>query len=65
METMSLIAETQEFRAEQEGDIQGYVLESKIRKGLGRVILAFTSKRLCLTCVFQARRIRHPASGVP
>lgn len=37
VETISLIAETQELRAEGEGDIQGYVLESKIRKGLGPV----------------------------
>ena len=35
VETISLIAETQELRAERDGDIQGYVLESKIRKGLG------------------------------
>lgn len=37
VETISLIAETQELRAERDGDIQGYVLESKIRKGLGPV----------------------------
>lgn len=34
-ETISLVAETQELRAERDGDIHGYVLESKIRKGLG------------------------------
>lgn len=65
METMSLIAETQELRAERDGDIQGYVLESKIRKGLGWVFLAFTANGPCLTCVLQTRRIRYPASRVP
>ena len=35
IETISLVAETQELRAERNGDIHGYVLESKIRKGLG------------------------------
>lgn len=35
IETLSLVAETQELRAEREGEIQGYVLESKVRKGLG------------------------------
>ena len=35
VETISLIAETQELRAERDGNIQGYVLESKVRKGLG------------------------------
>jgi translation initiation factor IF-2 len=34
-ETISLVAETQELRAERSGDIHGYVLESKVRKGLG------------------------------
>lgn len=41
IETISLVAETQELRAERDGDIHGYVLESKIRKGLGWVIQSF------------------------
>ncbi|OCH86556.1 initiation factor 2 [Obba rivulosa] len=36
-ETISLLAEMQDLRAEREGKIQGYVLESKVQKGLGPV----------------------------
>jgi translation initiation factor IF-2 len=35
VETISAVAEMQDLRAEQKGPIQGYVLESKIDKGLG------------------------------
>ena len=35
VETLSAIAEVQDLRAEREGPIQGYVLESKVHKGLG------------------------------
>ena len=35
IETISLVAEMQDLRAEQTGPIQGYVLESKVDKGLG------------------------------
>jgi len=65
VETISLIAETQELRAERDSDIQGYVLESKIRKGLGWVLPAFTTKTPCLNRAPQTRRNRPPASRVP
>lgn len=35
VETISAIAEMQDIRAENEGDVQGYILESNMRKGLG------------------------------
>ena len=35
VETLSAMAEVQDLRAEREGPIQGYVLESKVHKGLG------------------------------
>ena len=35
VETNSVLAEMQDLRAEREGMIQGYVLESKVTKGLG------------------------------
>ena len=34
-ETLSAMAELQDLRAERDGQVQGYVLESNIRKGLG------------------------------
>ncbi|KAF5387118.1 hypothetical protein D9615_001634 [Tricholomella constricta] len=37
VETLSAIAEMQDLRAEQDGPVQGYVLESKLLKGLGPV----------------------------
>ncbi|KAF5373013.1 hypothetical protein D9758_001626 [Tetrapyrgos nigripes] len=37
VETLSAIAEMQELRAEQDGPVHGYVLESKVVKGLGPV----------------------------
>ncbi|KAG5645923.1 hypothetical protein DXG03_005070 [Asterophora parasitica] len=37
VETLSAIAEMQDLRAERDGSIQGYVLESKVHKGLGPV----------------------------
>ncbi|EKM55470.1 uncharacterized protein PHACADRAFT_95981 [Phanerochaete carnosa HHB-10118-sp] len=37
IETISLVAEMQDLRAEQTGPIHGYVLESKVDKGLGPV----------------------------
>jgi len=35
VETLSAVAEMADFRAERTGDIFGYVLESKVLKGLG------------------------------
>ncbi|KAI0748310.1 initiation factor 2 [Daedaleopsis nitida] len=35
VETLSALAEMQDLRSEQEGVLQGYVLESKVTKGLG------------------------------
>jgi translation initiation factor IF-2 len=35
VETLSAIAEVHDLRAEREGPIHGYVLESKVHKGLG------------------------------
>lgn len=35
VETLSAMAELQDLRAEKEGPVQGYVLESKVTKGLG------------------------------
>ncbi|KAK0474853.1 translation initiation factor IF-2 [Armillaria novae-zelandiae] len=37
VETLSAMAEMQEFRAEQDGPVHGYVLESQVQKGLGAV----------------------------
>jgi len=37
IETISAMAEMQDLRAERQGDIQGYILESNVRKGLGPV----------------------------
>ncbi|KAI0636794.1 initiation factor 2 [Trametes polyzona] len=37
VETISVLAEMQDLRAEREGTLQGYVLESKVAKGLGPV----------------------------
>lgn len=37
IETISAVAEMQDLRAEREGKIQGYVLESRVQKGLGAV----------------------------
>ncbi|GLB35084.1 putative translation-initiation factor 2 [Lyophyllum shimeji] len=37
VETISAIAEMQDLRAERDGPVQGYVLESKVHKGLGPV----------------------------
>jgi translation initiation factor IF-2 len=35
VETISAMAEMQDLRAEQDGQVHGYVLESNVRKGLG------------------------------
>lgn len=35
VETLSAMAEMQDLRAERDGPIHGYILESKIHKGLG------------------------------
>jgi translation initiation factor IF-2 len=35
VETLSVMAEIQDFRAERDGQVQGYILESKVVKGLG------------------------------
>ncbi|KAI0362312.1 initiation factor 2 [Trametes cingulata] len=37
VETISVLAEMQDLRAEREGTLQGYVLESKVAKGFGPV----------------------------
>ena len=37
VETISALAEMQDLRAEREGTLHGYVLESKVAKGLGYV----------------------------
>lgn len=37
METLSAMAEMQDLRAEQDGPVQGYIIESKVHKGLGYV----------------------------
>ncbi|KAG6854916.1 hypothetical protein C0991_009739 [Blastosporella zonata] len=37
VETLSAIAEMQDLRAERDGPVQGYVLESKVQRGLGPV----------------------------
>ncbi|KDQ33877.1 hypothetical protein PLEOSDRAFT_48038 [Pleurotus ostreatus PC15] len=37
VETLSAMAEMQDLRAEREGPVQGYVLESRVQKGLGPV----------------------------
>lgn len=38
VETISTVAEVQDIRAEQIGPIQGYVLESRVDKGLGYAV---------------------------
>ena len=35
VETISVVAEMQDLRAEREGVLHGYVLESKVQKGIG------------------------------
>lgn len=35
VETISALAEMQDLRAERDGKMQGFVLESRIQKGLG------------------------------
>lgn len=35
VETISTLAEIQDLRADRDGTVQGYVLESKVLKGLG------------------------------
>lgn len=37
VETLSVMAEMQDLRAEREGQVHGYVIESKVVKGLGWV----------------------------
>lgn len=38
VETISAVAEMQDLRAERDGVLHGYVLESKIQKGLGYLL---------------------------
>ena len=40
VETISALAEMQDLRAEHEGTLQGYVLESQVTKGLGLALFA-------------------------
>ncbi|EIW85427.1 initiation factor 2 [Coniophora puteana RWD-64-598 SS2] len=44
VETLSAIAEMQDIRAERDGDVQGYVLESKVQKGLGPVATVLVTR---------------------
>ncbi|KAG6886035.1 hypothetical protein C0993_005219 [Termitomyces sp. T159_Od127] len=44
VETLSAIAEMQDLRAEREGLVQGYVLESKVQKGLGPVATVLVTR---------------------
>jgi hypothetical protein len=37
VETISAVAEQQDLRAERDGHVQGYVLESRVQKGFGYV----------------------------
>lgn len=41
VETISLVAEMKDLRAEDTGPAQGYILESKVSKGLGYVCTLF------------------------
>ena len=41
VETISLVAEMQDVRAEITGQVQGYVLESKVLKGLGYAVFIY------------------------
>lgn len=41
VETLSAMAELHDLRAEKQGPIQGYILESKVHKGLGYVFSVF------------------------
>ena len=41
VETISALAEMQDLRAEREGPLHGYVLESNVSKGLGYVLFSF------------------------
>lgn len=43
VETINAVAEMQDVRAEQKDVVQGYVLESKMQKGLGYVLSTFQS----------------------
>lgn len=57
VETISLIAELQDLRAERTGMVQGYVIESKIQKGLGYVYFQLLSIA-CLIRKLQCRCYR-------
>lgn len=46
VETISVMAEMQDLRAEREGKVQGYVLESNVHKGLGCVNLQKSSLKV-------------------
>ncbi|KAL6305379.1 initiation factor 2 [Sparassis latifolia] len=48
VETISLLSEMKDLRAEREGNVHGYVIESKLQKGLGPVATVLIS-RGCLT----------------
>ena len=37
VETLSAVAEMQDLRAERDGPVHGYIIESKVHKGLGLV----------------------------
>lgn len=52
VETISLLAEMQDLRAETTGQMQGYVLESKVLKGLGYVNILFSELCCCSKSVF-------------
>ena len=42
VETLSAVAEMQDLRAERDGPIHGFVIESKVHKGLGLVNLTIS-----------------------
>ncbi|KAJ7582642.1 translation initiation factor IF-2 [Mycena floridula] len=72
VETLSVMAEMQDLRAEQEGRAHGYIIESKVQKGFGAVATILVT-RGCLKTgahiisgVSQARvRAMNDASGKP
>ena len=53
VETISLLAELQDIRAETDGPAHGYVLESKVVKGLGFVFSPYNVRRPQLISIIQ------------
>ena len=63
METLSAVAAMQDLRAEHDGPIQGYVLESKVHKGLGSVVIDIVPLSE-FTCLFLALSLLYLFYGV-